>query len=484
VRGLPLRYLLTAAGAFLLAAAAAPFLAEDLAAFHYRPLLVALTHTVTLGWITLALMGASLALHPIRSERLAAWQYWTLLAGIVGMVAHFAIGRWNGLAWASGLVGVGIVLHVLNMVRSPRPAGPTGRLVLLGLAGLLATLAFGFLLALDRNRPFLPGPFFGTLFAHFHLALLAWVGAAVLGVMARVLPLLLRAPEPRPASLSIQFWGLGLGTAAVVAALLTESRWLPLPALAVAAAVTAFVLETARIARRRRAELDWGLGFVLTGTGLLVPATGLGLGLAAGLFADPRLAGAYAALALGGWASLTIAGLLLGIARLLVMGRADGSRAGRSWPAAEGVSWALLTLGIAGLAFGMAVGSAAIVRPAGIALAAGAVALSAALGWIAGLSFRQGLAVAAFEASGSARRSRPGRGEYPGRSGARGSGGPGRPDHQHARPAPRDDGERAVPQPDAPERQTALLRDEPDAPLAPAAGHVLLRQEAVAADSA
>src|SRR3989304_466058 len=46
---LPLRYLLTAAGAFLLAALSIPLLADELAGFYYRPALAALAHIVTLG---------------------------------------------------------------------------------------------------------------------------------------------------------------------------------------------------------------------------------------------------------------------------------------------------------------------------------------------------------------------------------------------------------------------------------------------------
>ena len=40
-----------------------------LAGHYYHPRLLALTHAVTLGWITLAIMGASYQLVPVVFER-------------------------------------------------------------------------------------------------------------------------------------------------------------------------------------------------------------------------------------------------------------------------------------------------------------------------------------------------------------------------------------------------------------------------------
>lgn len=397
---LPLRYVLTAVGAFVLATLGVPLLAERLAGFYYQPPVVALAHTVTLGWITLTIMGASFQLVPIIlerrlwSERLAALQFWLTSAGIVGMVGHFWIARWNGLAWAAGVLGLGVVCYLVNIALSlrplPRPTA-TARLFLLGLAGLSTTLLFGFLLALDRNRPFLPGPFFGTLLAHFHLALLGWVAPMILGVAARVLPMFLQAPEPGGWGLRLQVWGVTVGAPAVTLALLAESRWLPATALVAGAAGGAFVLETARMVRGRRRRLDWGLRFILTGTAFLLPAGALGLGFAFGWLWSPTLAAAYAVLLLGGWVSLTIVGMLLKIVPFLVWYRTFAPRAGRepvpsvpelSRPALEGASFWLLSLGVLGLATAMAAGSVGGIRMAGVLLAAGALTFASALGRI------------------------------------------------------------------------------------------------------
>ena len=149
----------------------------------------------------------------------------------------------------------------------------------------------------------------------------------------------------------------------------------------------AWIVEVAR--RRRRPTLDWGLRFVLTATAFLAPTSALGLALALDWLSGPRAALTYAALLLGGWISLTIAGMMLKIVPFLVWYRVYAPLAGRhpvptlaqlSWPVAEGTAYALLVAGVALLAAALAVGDAAAIRAAGTVLALGAVAFAAALG--------------------------------------------------------------------------------------------------------
>ena len=90
---LPLSYLGAAAVAFVVAAVALPWLASELSGHYYQPRVLALTHTVTLGWITMSILGASYQLipmvleRPLWSERLARWQLGVLLVGLAGMIA-------------------------------------------------------------------------------------------------------------------------------------------------------------------------------------------------------------------------------------------------------------------------------------------------------------------------------------------------------------------------------------------------------------
>jgi hypothetical protein len=396
---LPLSYLVTATAAFVVAALAVPWLAPELAGHYYQPRVLALTHTVTLGWVTLTIMGASYQIvpivlgRPIWSERLARWQLALTAIGIVGLVAHFFIAEWSGLLWAAGLVTLGVGLHLVNAILSVRGLAAwtfTARLVALAHVGLVLTALYGTLLGLDKVVRFMPGDLFPNLHAHVHLALLGWVLPMVIGVAARVYPMFLLAREPSGWPGRVQLWGLGLGVPAVVLGILASRTLLAAGALAVAAAVLAHVAWVCGMVRgSRRPALDWGLRLVLTGALALVPATGLGLALALDVLAGPRVALAYAALALGAWASLTIAGMMLKIVPFLVWYRAYGPRAGREpvpslpdlgWRAGEGLAWALLTTGFATLAGALALGEVEWIRGAGFLVAAGALAFAATLG--------------------------------------------------------------------------------------------------------
>lgn len=400
---LPLRYLVTAVGAFVLAALSLPWLAPELAGHYYQPRILALAHTVTLGWITLTIMGASYQIipivleRPIWSERLAHWQFLLLAGGIAGMVGHFFIGEWSGLLWGAGLVALGTVAHLVNAamsVRCLRQWTFTAWLVAGALVGFALTLLFGLALAANHLWTFLPPATFPLIHAHFHLALLGWVLPMVIGVAARVYPMFLLAREPGGWPGRAQSWGIGLGVPAVVIGILA-SRWLLVAgALAVTAAVLGhglWVLEMARTAKRP--HLDWGLRLVLSGALFLAPATLLGLAFALDLVSGPRAAMAYAVLTLGGWASLTITGMMLKIVPFLVWYRAYSPHVGRapvptlaqlSSPIVEGVAFGLLTVGMAALAGATIIGEVWAIRAAGMIVAAGALAFAVTLARVIG----------------------------------------------------------------------------------------------------
>ncbi len=395
---LPLRYLTTAACAFVLATAGTVWLAPELGGHYYHPRLVALTHTVTLGWISLTIMGASHQLlpivlgRPLWSERLARWQFVIFTAGVAGMISHFYIGTWVGLALAAALAGMGVVLHLVNAWLSLRGLAKwtfTARLMVLAFGGLGLTLIFGLALAVDHIWKFLPGEVFPRLHAHFQLAMLGWVAPMLMGVAARVYPMFLLAEEPTGWPGMLQLWGLGLGVPTLVVGLLAVP-WLVIPAaLAVTAAGAGHLAwVSAMAADRKRPALDWGLRFAFTGTAFLIPSAALGLGLASGLLEGPRLALAYAVLVLGGWVSITIVGMLLKIVPFLVWYRVYGPRVGRgpvptlnqlSWPAAEGLAFAFLTTGLVGLTTAVAVGDITWIRASAAVLTAGSLVFTLAL---------------------------------------------------------------------------------------------------------
>ena len=393
---LPLGFLAVATVAFLLAGLALPWIADELAGHYYHPRILALTHTVTLGWITLTILGASYQLIPIVleravwSERIGRWELALTALGVIGVVGHAAIASWSGFVWSAAMVAAGVVLHVVNTALTLRGLERwsfTAVTLAMGFAGLILTTLFGAALGVEHVRAFLPGDFYARLHAHVHLALLGWVLPVVLGVSAHVYPLFLLAPRPGRRVVTVQAWGLALGVPAVVAGLLIAPWLAAAGAIAVAAAIAAHAGWVAGLLRSsRRPAFDWALRFLVAGAAYLVVAAALGVALALGAVGGPRWALAYGVLALGGWASLTIIGMMLKIVPFLVWYRVYAPLAGRMpvpgladlrWPAMEKLTFVALTAGVATLALAVAIGHAACIQAASALLLAGTVAFAA-----------------------------------------------------------------------------------------------------------
>jgi hypothetical protein len=281
------------------------------------------------------------------------------------------------------------VLNAALTGRTLRTWTLTTRLVAVALAGFALTALFGAALGVEHVHAWLPGAFFGRLHAHVHLALLGWVLPMVIGVAARIYPMFLLAPEPSGRVSAVQFWGIATGVPVIVGAVLLDSAFVLVGAGAVAAAVTAHVTWVLSAVRAsKRPALDWGLRLAVAGAAFAVPSMALGLGLALDLARGPRWAMAYAVLVFGGWASLTIAGMMLKIVPFLVWYRAYGPLVGRapvptmaelSWPAAERMAFVLLVAGMSTLAIAAGTGDATAIRAGGILVAAGAVCFATSL---------------------------------------------------------------------------------------------------------
>src|SRR6059036_3331402 len=83
---------------------------ELLLGHFYRPELLSITHTITLGWITMLMMGVLVRLAPralgvpIRSRRWLLAQFLLMFIGYTGMVFHFWVSGWVAMASAAVLI--------------------------------------------------------------------------------------------------------------------------------------------------------------------------------------------------------------------------------------------------------------------------------------------------------------------------------------------------------------------------------------------
>jgi hypothetical protein len=337
---LPMAFFLPAVGFLLAAAFAAPLLAARMADWTYQQEILALVHTVTLGFLLAVFLGASVQLLPVVAGvtvartglvRAAVVCYF---AGTAGMVLHFAKLRWNGLVISAAAVTIGIILFFAAVlpVLARAPRGPVRLAFSLAYAGLALTMTAGLLIGLDRRRAFLPGAPMDHLAAHLTLGLLATFTVAIWGVSSKLLPMFLLAPAPDPRRQTTALLLLWCG-----AMLLATALWLGWPAAPFAALpAAAFLLQLSLVRgllkARRRGRIDAGFRYALSAYADLFAAGVVGiliaLGVGKGTLLSLRLPWVYGFLVLGGWVLQTVVGILSKILPFLVWQAVYARRAG------------------------------------------------------------------------------------------------------------------------------------------------------------
>src|SRR6516165_10910388 len=108
-----LLYLGTAHLSLALACVFAGVWPHAVAGFFYHAWLIGLVHMVTLGWITFSILGAIYIVGPLAlrmdmpARRLDYAAYACAAIGLIGMVGHFWIQEYAGMAWSAATVAIG-----------------------------------------------------------------------------------------------------------------------------------------------------------------------------------------------------------------------------------------------------------------------------------------------------------------------------------------------------------------------------------------
>jgi len=245
-------YLAMAHAALLLAFATVAFDPRGVTGFFYHARMLAVVHLVTIGWLTASILGSLYLVGPIalrmplaarRSDYIAA----ALVAiGLIGMVAHFWIAEYGGMAWSGGTVAAGVLL-VGWRVAGPlarAPIHPAVRLhVRLAFLNLLAAATMGVLIGVHKVRPFLPGFLLDHVFAHAHLAAIGWASMLVVGIAYRLLPMVLPAQMPDGPRLYVTAALLEIGAGGIFVTLILHARLASIFALVTVAGFAAFAAQ-------------------------------------------------------------------------------------------------------------------------------------------------------------------------------------------------------------------------------------------------
>jgi len=288
---------------------------ELLLQYFYMPELLALTHLVTLGFVTSMSMGVLQRLLPTllsvrpRSRRLAALQLGLFLIGASGLVFHFWIEEWIGMGWATLLVVAAALVQLANLRDVwplARQGNWTARYVAAALVGLPLAASVGALIGMNKalalETSLLPASFLGALYTHIHLAAVGWVTNLIFGFQLELVPTTVGSPRWLP----VRFWMLQGGLLGLAITLLFDRDGAGVFATLVVVAVGWHVWGPTRafLAGRLRET-------ALVPLWLLLLCALAGWLMATGVVpesheARPRLQAAYGYVGLYGWFGLTI----------------------------------------------------------------------------------------------------------------------------------------------------------------------------------
>ena len=260
-RLLPVLYFGVAHVAFATACLVVALDPRGASGFFYHSRMLAIVHLVTLGWITASILGSLYIVGPIalRVWIPATWLDYTafalVLLGVAGMVTHFWIQEYGGMAWSAISVGAGIIVVgvkvALRLRHASLPRAISAHIVL-AFVNIVGAATMGVLIGFDKVYHFLPGFILTNVFAHAHLAAIGWASMMVVGMAYRLLPMVLPAAMPKGPSLWISAVLLEAGVAGLFVTLLLRSALVWIFALTVIAGFAAFGSHVIWMLRRPR----------------------------------------------------------------------------------------------------------------------------------------------------------------------------------------------------------------------------------------
>lgn len=414
-RTLPVLYFALAHAALILACTAVAADARAVSGFFYHARMLAIVHLVTLGWITSSILGSLYIVGPValRTHLRATWLDYTafafVLIGVTGMVAHFWIEEYGGMAWSAATVALGILIVGVRALgalrRSPVPGAVTAHIAL-AFANIAGAATMGVLLGFDKVHHFLPGYVLTNVFAHAHLAAIGWASMMVVGVAYRLLPMVLPSAVPEGRSIWISAVLLETGVVGLFVALLRRSALVAAFAPIVVAGFVAFFTRVAWMLRHARprppavATPDPALLHAASAFASLAAASVLGLVLVFGAVSERslRIATAYGVVGLVGFLGQMIVameGRLLPIFAWYWATARAGADAGivssheMPWRPAQYVVFGLWTFGVPALAAGLAFDAVSWVRVSAWALVAATVLDTFQAGQILAYAYRR-----------------------------------------------------------------------------------------------
>lgn len=196
-----LPFYLYASIAFMIACIMLFFSSDSFNQNHFSPKLLAITHTMALGWATMIIMGASHQLVPvlienkIYSNKLALISFYLLVIGLPLLIYGFLTFNMGEVSkWGGRLIVLSIISYVINLsvsIYKSKAENIHILFVFIASLWLLLTALFGLALIYNFTSNLLPNDSLMYLPMHAHAGIVGWFLLIIIGVGSRLIPMFL-----------------------------------------------------------------------------------------------------------------------------------------------------------------------------------------------------------------------------------------------------------------------------------------------------
>ena len=200
----------------------------------FNPELLAITHLLVLGWITMVIFGALYQLLPVimevklYSEVLAKFSF--VLLGVGTALLAFAFWRFAFgflMIIAGILITISVSLFVANVLKTAYTSNKKiieRTFIISSTLWLMFTVLAGLTLAINLAWPFLKVSHVELLKLHAHAGIAGWFIQLIIGVSSKLLPMFMVAHNVNAKKLNYTFYAVNIGIATGIVSLFIQLK--------------------------------------------------------------------------------------------------------------------------------------------------------------------------------------------------------------------------------------------------------------------
>lgn len=201
----------------------------------FNPELLAITHLLVLGWITMIIFGALYQLLPVimevklYSEPFAIASFILLGLGTILLAFsfwQFSFGAIMFVAATFVVVAVGFfVANVLFTAHSSTKNVIERTFIITSVIWLLFTVLAGLTLAINQVHPFLETSQIELLKLHAHAGIVGWFIQLIIGVSSKLLPMFMVSHHVNTKKLTVAYYAINIGLIAGLVSLFLQMKF-------------------------------------------------------------------------------------------------------------------------------------------------------------------------------------------------------------------------------------------------------------------